>query len=63
RCYAGPRPRAITIAYQERLCLTDHYQDCEIFTQALSRRAETTSTGPARRLSGWIARLFGKGSG
>ena len=62
RCYAGPRPRAITITYQERLCLTDHYQDCEIFTRALSRRAESPQAGPARRFRDWLTRLFGKGS-
>lgn len=63
RCYAGPRPRSITIPYQERLCLTDHYQDCEIFTQALSRRSESPPhAGPALRLRSWLARLLGKGS-
>lgn len=61
RCYAGQRPRAITIPYQERFCLSDHYQDCEIFTQALSRREEPPSVGPTGRLSGWLKRLFGKG--
>ncbi|MGQ9516407.1 MAG: hypothetical protein ACUVT1_03990, partial [Anaerolineae bacterium] len=60
-CYAGQRPRAITIPYQERFCLSDHYQDCEIFAQALSRPEETPSTGLTRRLSGWLKRLFSKG--
>ncbi len=60
RCYAGRRPRQITIAYQEKVCLTEHYQTCEIFSQALSRRPPEQNACLAGGLISWIRRLFGR---